>query len=74
MNRAFCQVRNGDVAEGLTHARKVISGLPPAHRTRGFFIVGRDVLNAIPQADGNRPVVSEYHEWLNSTFGHARSG
>jgi hypothetical protein len=71
MNRAYCRVRNGDVTDGLAHAREIVTGLPAAHQTRGLFIHGRDVLNAVPEAERDRPVVSEYREWLNSAFSTA---
>lgn len=68
LNRAFCLARNGDVTEGIAHAQRVIAELPAAQQTRDMLIHGRDVLNAIPQAEGDRPVVNEYREWLESTF------
>jgi transcriptional regulator with XRE-family HTH domain len=66
MQSAFCLARKGDVTEGVVHARDVILGLPPSQRTQNFFFDARDVLNAIPQPEQKRPVVTQYREWLNS--------
>ncbi len=68
LNRALCLVRKGDVAEGVSHARTVIAQLPTMHQTRGIYIHGRDVLNSVLPPERERPVVSEYREWLDATF------
>jgi transcriptional regulator with XRE-family HTH domain len=68
LSRASCLVLNGDVTEGVAHAREAIAALPAAQQTRHELIRGREVLNAIPQPDQSRPAVSEYREWLHSTF------
>jgi transcriptional regulator with XRE-family HTH domain len=68
LNRAFCLTRNGDVTEGVAHARRVIAELPTAQQTQDIIKCGREVLNAIPQSEENRPVVHEYRDWLNSMF------
>ncbi len=73
MNRAFCMVRNGAVAEGVAHARKIIAELPTGQQTRGIFIHGRDVLNAVPPAQSNKPAIIEYREWLDSSFSTPRA-
>lgn len=68
LNRAFCLVRNGDVTEGVAHARTIIAELPASQQAQDIYMGARDVLNAIPRADGDKPAANEYREWLNSTF------
>lgn len=68
LNKAFCLARNGDVTEGVAHARTVIAQLPAPQQAQDIYMGARDVLNAIPQAEGNKPAANEYREWLNSTF------
>ncbi len=68
LNKAFCLVRGGDVTEGVAYARTVITQLPTAHQTHDMLTRARDVLNAIPRAEAGRPAVSEYRDWLDSSF------
>jgi hypothetical protein len=69
LHRALCLIRGGDIAEGTNHARTVIAGLPAVHRIRPIIDLGRDMLTAIPQPEQRRPVVQEYREWLDASFG-----
>jgi hypothetical protein len=68
LNKAFCLTRGGDVTEGTALARAVIEGLPTPQHAQDIHKRAREVLNAIPQTERNKPIVNEYREWLNSTF------
>jgi hypothetical protein len=71
LNKAFCLARGGDVKEGTALARAVVEGLPSPQQAQDIHRRAREVLNAVPEAERDRPVVSEYREWLNSAFSTA---
>jgi transcriptional regulator with XRE-family HTH domain len=68
LHRALCLVYVGDVAEGIRHARTVISGLPNEHRIV-IADLGWDILNAVPKTEQHRTEIVEYRNWLNASSG-----
>lgn len=46
--RALCQVRMGDTAVGVTHARETVGRLPSRYRVHTVIDLGRKVLDAVP--------------------------
>jgi hypothetical protein len=46
--RALCQVRMGDTAVGVAHARETVGRLPQRYRVHTVIDLGRKVLDAVP--------------------------
>jgi transcriptional regulator with XRE-family HTH domain len=71
LDKAYCLVKNGDISPGIAHAKQAITALPPAQRSHGILIHGRDILDAIPQEAG-APHTAEYREWQEWLDGELR--
>jgi hypothetical protein len=46
--RALCQVRMGDTAVGVAHARQTVDRLPQRYRVHTVMDMGRKVLDTVP--------------------------
>jgi helix-turn-helix protein len=68
LNKAFCLVRTGDVAQGTTYARSVIDGLPGTLREQSLFRRALEISRIMPEPTRDEPAIGEYREWMNSAF------
>ncbi|MGH3664078.1 MAG: helix-turn-helix domain-containing protein [Micromonosporaceae bacterium] len=60
MHRAACLVRDGEIADGIEHARNTIENLPDGHQSNELVMaVGRKVLEAVPKSERSRDTVLE---------------
>jgi hypothetical protein len=63
--RALCQVRMGDTAVGVTHARDTVSKLPP-QRVRGVVDLGQKVLDAVSAGQRHGDEARELRELVGA--------
>lgn len=64
--RAAGHVRAGDTTEGVRHAHAVYEAQPAEHRTVMVTSLARQVANAVPASERDKPVVTDYAELLDS--------
>jgi hypothetical protein len=65
LNLAFVLMHTGGTAEGLRHARTVITSLPIAHRANSVED-GRMLLDMVPANERQSTAVKSYREWVSS--------
>jgi hypothetical protein len=66
LHQAARIVKAGDVDNGISHAEKVLDGLPHEHHTRGIRLVVGSVLDSVPDSESGKPSVRTYRERLIS--------
>jgi hypothetical protein len=64
MHRATRLVKDGHVVEGVIHAARSLTSVPPTRRGRFVLAVAVDVLNNVPSRESHRPQVMDYHDQL----------
>jgi transcriptional regulator with XRE-family HTH domain len=64
LHQAACLVQDGNITDGVTHAERILEGLPTEHHTRLVRIIAGKVLEAVPETETSKPSVSGYRERL----------